>query len=64
MVDVSSLKEQLKGTVLLPGDAGFEDSLKRWAINAERQAAIVVYVASAQDVSATVTFSDCCIVDD
>jgi hypothetical protein len=55
MVDVSTLKQQIQGTVLLPGDEGFEESLKRWAINAERRAGIVVYVTSADDVSATVT---------
>lgn len=54
MVDVSTLKQQIQGTVLLPGDDGFDESLKRWAINAERPAGVVVYVTSADDVSATV----------
>jgi len=54
MQDVSILKPQIKGTVLLPGDDGFDESLKRWAINAERRAGIVVHVTSAEDVSATV----------
>ena len=56
MVDVSTFRKQIKGTVLLPGDQGFEESLKRWARNAERRGGIVVQVTSAADVSATVNF--------
>lgn len=54
MADISSFREQIYGTVLLPGDDGFKESLKRWAINAERQARIVVQITSAEDASATV----------
>jgi hypothetical protein len=54
MADVSILKQQIKGAVLLPGDDGFDESLKRWATNAERRAGIVVYVTSAEYVSAAV----------
>lgn len=55
MFDTTNLKTQIKGAVLLPGDEGYEESLKRWAINAERRAGIVVQVTSAADVSTTVT---------
>ncbi len=58
MVDVSTLKKQIKGRVLLPGDEGFEESLNRWASNAERRAGIVVQVTSAADVSTTVNFAN------
>jgi hypothetical protein len=54
MVDISSLKEQVKGKVLVPGDEEYESSLERFASNAVRRAGIVVKVTSAQDVSATV----------
>ena len=54
MVDVSVLKAQMKGKVLVPGEEGFNESLKRWAANAERRASIVVYVTSAEDVAAAV----------
>jgi FAD binding domain len=56
MVDVSTLRKQIKGTVLLPGDEGFEESLKRWAVNSEKKAGIVVFVTSAADVSIVVRF--------
>jgi hypothetical protein len=54
MVDVSSLRRQIKGKVLIPGDEGYENSLERFAINAEKRAGIVVKVASAEDASAAV----------
>jgi len=54
MADASSLREQVKGVVLVPGDEGYEESLKRWAVNAERRAGIVVKVTCAEDISATV----------
>jgi hypothetical protein len=53
MADVSALRNQIQGTVLLPGEEGFDQALKRWAVNAERNASIVALVTSAADVSAT-----------
>jgi hypothetical protein len=57
MADISALKQQITGTVLVPGDEGYEESLKRWATNAERRAGIVVQVTSAEDASATVVLT-------
>jgi hypothetical protein len=53
MVHVSALTNQIQGTVLLPGEHGFDQALKRWAVHAERNASIVALVTSAADVSAT-----------
>ena len=55
-VDVSGLASQIAGTVLTPGDDGYEEHLKRWATNAERRAAVIALVTSAADVSAAVQF--------
>lgn len=56
----SDLKEhlasQIKGSVLIPGDEGYEESLKRWAGNSERKAAYVVLAESAEDISKSVPF--------
>ena len=49
-----SLVDQIKGTVLTPSDEGYSEKIKRWAENAERNAAYVVLVASAEDISRTV----------
>ena len=56
MVDVTSLRNEIKGTVLLPGDEGYEESLVRWAKNAERRAGYVVQVTSATDAATTVFY--------
>jgi hypothetical protein len=53
-MDISTLQSQIKGRILTPESYGYDKSLIRWAVNAEKKAAIVVYVTSAQDVSATV----------
>ena len=54
--DKTTLAAKIKGTVLTPGEEEYETSLKRWAANAERNAAFVVLVESAEDISATVKF--------
>ncbi|KAL5590070.1 hypothetical protein FOVSG1_011937 [Fusarium oxysporum f. sp. vasinfectum] len=43
--------------VLVPGDSGYEDSLKRWSEAAEKPAAFVVQVTNAQDVSKALLFA-------
>ena len=53
-IDVSDLASQIDGTVLIPGNAGYNESIKRWASNAERNAAVVVLVTSSADVAASV----------
>jgi hypothetical protein len=50
-----SLVDQIKGTVLTPSDGGYFEKIKRWAENAERNAAYIVLVASAEDISRTVS---------
>jgi hypothetical protein len=56
-IDVSELKTQINGTVLIPVDEGYAESLHRWAENAGRKAAAVVLVTSSADVSAAVIHS-------
>jgi hypothetical protein len=53
-IDVSDLVSQIDGTVLTPGDAGYDESIARWASNAERKAAVVVLVTSSADVAEAV----------
>jgi hypothetical protein len=54
-IDKDVLAAQIKGTVLTPGDEGYETKLKRWADNAERKAGFIVLVESADDISKTVS---------
>ena len=53
-VNVSELASQISGTVLTPGDDGYEENIKRWASNAERRAAVVALVTSSADIGAAV----------
>jgi len=53
-MDTTELSSKIKGPVLTPGAEGYENSLKRWAVNSERNAAIVVLVKSSEDVAAAV----------
>ncbi|PNY26205.1 FAD-linked oxidoreductase [Tolypocladium capitatum] len=59
---MSSLFDQLRrqitaGDVLLPGDEGYKESLKRWSESAEQPAAVVVRVTSPEEVSTAVRFA-------
>ena len=38
----AELAAKINGTVLVPGDAGYDECIKRWASNAEKDAAVVV----------------------
>jgi len=51
----ASLASQIKGTVLTPQDAQYEERVKRWAGNAEKRAAYIVLVESPEDISKTVS---------
>ncbi|KAH7010996.1 hypothetical protein EDB80DRAFT_640217 [Ilyonectria destructans] len=54
----SQLRQQITaGDVLLPGDAGYQESLKRWSDSSEKPAAVVVRVTSAEEVSAAIRFA-------
>jgi FAD/FMN-containing dehydrogenase len=56
-VDVSELRSLIAGTVLIPGDEGFEESLRRFASNTEKRAAVVALVTSSADVAAALSFA-------
>ena len=48
-MDTSSLSKSVKGDVITPDAPGYSDALKRWAKNAERKAAIIVFVKDEPD---------------
>jgi len=51
----AELASTVSGSVLVPGDDEYEQSLGRWASNSEKRAAFVVKVESAEDISKTVS---------
>jgi hypothetical protein len=50
-VNYSALAAKLEGTVLVPGTEEYENALKHWAANVNRNAAVIAQVVSADDVS-------------
>ena len=64
IMSASDLKSKVTGTVVVPGDDGYEASLRRWAANAERKAGVVVLPENTSDVAAAVTSRKTCIMTD
>ncbi|KAJ9137448.1 6-hydroxy-D-nicotine oxidase [Pleurostoma richardsiae] len=56
-ITVDSLRNDLKeGTVLLPGDAGYEEGIQRWSTISVKRAGAIVQPTTAEEVSAAVKF--------
>jgi FAD/FMN-containing dehydrogenase len=49
-----SFKARFKGDLVTPIDSDYEQAIARWAANAQRQAALVLYPKDEQDVSEAV----------
>lgn len=56
VIEKESLASQISGTVLVPGDEGYEESLKRWSGVSQKNAGYVVLVENAEDISKTVRY--------
>jgi len=55
--DVAPLAATIAGSVLLPGDVGYDDERAVWNLNHELVPAVIVVPVSAADVQAAVTFA-------
>ena len=55
--DAAPLVATVAGSVLLPGDAGYDDERAVWNLNHELRPAVIVVPESAADVQAAVTFA-------
>lgn len=55
--DLADLRRAFKGDIVVPGDAGYEQAIQRWALNAVRRARIVAYVRDAADVGAALRYA-------
>jgi FAD/FMN-containing dehydrogenase len=54
---VEGLRARLRGTVLRPGEAGYEGARAAWNLNAHQSPAVAVVAEDAQDVLAAVRFA-------
>ena len=52
-----TLKAGFKGDIVLPSDEGYQDAIHRWAVNAQKPAAAVLYVKDDADIAAAVAFA-------
>jgi FAD/FMN-containing dehydrogenase len=57
MTSTAALSSRIKGDVVTPGHPDYANSLHRWARNAEKNAAVVVFVKDEDDVSAAILFA-------
>jgi FAD/FMN-containing dehydrogenase len=55
--DAEPLAATVAGSVLLPGDAGYDDERAVWNLNHELAPAVIVVAQSAADIQAAVTFA-------
>lgn len=56
-MDISPLTQAVKGDVITPDHTEYSEALHRWAKNAERRAAAVVFVKDGEDVAAAIEFA-------
>jgi FAD/FMN-containing dehydrogenase len=55
--DLSTLRTVLRGNVLLPGDAGFDQARRPWSLSVDQMARAVVEVADVDDAAALIRYA-------
>lgn len=55
--NLDSFKSVLKGDIVTPADADYDKAIARWAANAQRRAAAVVYPKTTEDISETIKWA-------
>lgn len=57
MTSITNLSDSIKGDIITPKHPEYAQSLHRWARNAERNAAVVVFVKDEADVSVAISYA-------
>lgn len=55
--DPAKILAQIKGDIVVPGDASYPDAISRWAANAERRAKYVIFARDTDDVVLAIRFA-------
>ena len=53
----NALRNIIEGDIIIPSDATYNESLKRWSRLAERDAGAVIFVKTNQDVSEVIKYA-------
>src|SRR5947209_2644048 len=56
-VDITALRAAMAGTVMAPGDGGYDEARRVWNADIDRRPAVIAQCRTAADVSAAVTFA-------
>src|SRR3954464_7511973 len=56
-VDVDALRDRIEGTVVAPGDAGWDDARQAWNLAADQRPALVAVPESIADVQEAVRYA-------
>lgn len=53
----NALKNVIRGSVIIPSDQNYQESLKRWSKLAEKPAGAVIFVKTNEDVSEVIKYA-------
>lgn len=56
--DIESLRSTFKGDIVLPSDEQYQAAIHRWAVNAQKPAAAVLYVKNEADIATALEYAE------
>ena len=56
-VDIAALRRRIRGDVVTPGEAGWDEARQAWNLPVDRHPALVIHAESPEDVAEAVWFA-------